>query len=140
MWNKKLEQAMSKLDEDDISREVTIKLMPDVEAPAKQITSLESETQSEEAMPEKKEPEKETVQVPAGVTTPAEKIRHEWYQTGDHVVLTLYVKGVPKDRAAIDIKERTVRQKTFNYTQRCLPLARCRSASRFRPETTLSLT
>lgn len=44
-----------------------------------------------------------------GVQTPANKIRHEWYQTADTVVVTLLAKGVPKDQTTIDIRERSVR-------------------------------
>jgi suppressor of G2 allele of SKP1 len=34
--------------------------------------------------------------------TPAAKIRHDWYQTTDNVVLDILAKGVPKDTATID--------------------------------------
>ncbi|KAI9844860.1 MAG: hypothetical protein M1838_002002 [Thelocarpon superellum] len=43
-----------------------------------------------------------------GVQTPASKIRHEWYQTPDKVVVTLLVKGVPKHQAAIELHEDAV--------------------------------
>lgn len=36
------------------------------------------------------------------------KVRHEWYQSGETVVVTLYVKGVPKDKVAIELKEDSV--------------------------------
>ncbi|KLJ11979.1 hypothetical protein EMPG_09620 [Blastomyces silverae] len=35
----------------------------------------------------------------------ATNVRHEWYQTHDTVVITLYAKGVPKEKAEIDIQE-----------------------------------
>ncbi|EGE83048.1 SGT1 and CS domain-containing protein [Blastomyces dermatitidis ATCC 18188] len=38
----------------------------------------------------------------APITT---KVRHEWYQTHDTVVITLYAKGVPKEQADVDIQE-----------------------------------
>ncbi|MCJ1324358.1 hypothetical protein MMC10_001020 [Thelotrema lepadinum] len=38
------------------------------------------------------------------VQTPPSKIRHEWYQTPDAIILSLMVKGVPKDKANIDIQ------------------------------------
>ncbi|OJD19193.1 hypothetical protein AJ78_00806 [Emergomyces pasteurianus Ep9510] len=41
-----------------------------------------------------------TPQAPA-----ATNVRHEWYQTHDTVVVTLYAKGVPKEKADIDIQE-----------------------------------
>jgi suppressor of G2 allele of SKP1 len=40
--------------------------------------------------------------------TPVDKIRHEWYQNSDHVYFTLLAKGVPKDKAQIDIKPRSL--------------------------------
>ncbi|KAJ5145858.1 uncharacterized protein N7515_000422 [Penicillium bovifimosum] len=33
------------------------------------------------------------------------KPRHEWYQSQDSVVVTLYVKGIAKDSVAVDLKE-----------------------------------
>jgi suppressor of G2 allele of SKP1 len=36
------------------------------------------------------------------------KVRHEWYQSSDTVTLTLYAKGVPKDKADIEINEQSV--------------------------------
>ncbi|KAJ5304306.1 D-site 20S pre-rRNA nuclease [Penicillium atrosanguineum] len=39
--------------------------------------------------------------------TPAvpEKVRHEWYQSQDSVVVTLYVKNVPKGKVETDLKD-----------------------------------
>ncbi|KGO65309.1 Uncharacterized protein PITC_015770 [Penicillium italicum] len=34
-----------------------------------------------------------------------EKIRHEWYQSQDAVVVTLYVKGIPSESVEVDLKE-----------------------------------
>ncbi|GFF40440.1 lanosterol synthase [Aspergillus lentulus] len=34
-----------------------------------------------------------------------EKVRHEWYQSHDSVVVTLYVKGVPKDSVDTELKD-----------------------------------
>jgi suppressor of G2 allele of SKP1 len=36
------------------------------------------------------------------------KIRHEWYQNAHSVIITLYAKGVPKDKTQIDIQEDAV--------------------------------
>ncbi|KAI9825713.1 MAG: hypothetical protein M1826_006897 [Phylliscum demangeonii] len=44
----------------------------------------------------------------AGVQTPASKIRHEWYQTAQTVVVTLFVKGLTRDHADVEILERSV--------------------------------
>jgi suppressor of G2 allele of SKP1 len=40
--------------------------------------------------------------------TPADKIRHDWYQNNDKVYFTLLAKGVPKDKATIDIQPRSL--------------------------------
>ncbi|KAF3919149.1 hypothetical protein ABW21_db0208379 [Orbilia brochopaga] len=45
---------------------------------------------------------------PQGVTTPADKIRHEWYQTNTSVNVSLFVKGVPKDEATVELEERSL--------------------------------
>ncbi|KAJ9368223.1 hypothetical protein DTO282F9_8444 [Paecilomyces variotii] len=39
---------------------------------------------------------------------PASKVRHEWYQSNDSVVLTLYVKGVPKDEVEVEFKDDSI--------------------------------
>ncbi|KAL4801571.1 hypothetical protein BDV18DRAFT_74096 [Aspergillus unguis] len=44
---------------------------------------------------------------PAPAQTP-EKIRHEWYQSNDSVVVTLYAKGVNKDSVDADLKSDSV--------------------------------
>ncbi|KAJ6261565.1 hypothetical protein Dda_4235 [Drechslerella dactyloides] len=45
---------------------------------------------------------------PQGVTTPADKIRHEWYQTSTSVSVSLFVKGVPKDEATVELEDRSL--------------------------------
>ncbi|KAJ5495205.1 hypothetical protein N7539_000321 [Penicillium diatomitis] len=37
-----------------------------------------------------------------------QKVRHEWYQSQDSVVVTLYVKGVPKDTVELELQETSV--------------------------------
>lgn len=45
---------------------------------------------------------------PPSTTSTVTKIRHEWYQNPQNVTLTLYAKGVAKDKAQIDIKDDSV--------------------------------
>jgi suppressor of G2 allele of SKP1 len=40
--------------------------------------------------------------------TPKEKIRHEWFQSGSTVTITIFAKGVPKEQAEINIEEGSV--------------------------------
>lgn len=42
--------------------------------------------------------------------TPANKIRHDWYQNSEKIYITVLAKGIPKDKASIDINELSVRQ------------------------------
>lgn len=37
-----------------------------------------------------------------------EKVRHEWYQSRDSVVVTLYVKGIAKDSVNVELKDDSV--------------------------------
>ena len=49
--------------------------------------------------------------LPATVSTtpaPPQKIRHEWYQNSQAVILTIYAKGVQKERVETDIQEDSV--------------------------------
>ena len=48
----------------------------------------------------------------------ADKVRHEWYQTTDTVVVTIYVKGVPKDSVDVEFKEDSVQSLSHPV---CLP-------------------
>lgn len=51
-----------------------------------------------------------TISTPKEVTvsTPPSQIRHDWYQSTDTVTLSLMVKGVPKDRAIIEIENNSI--------------------------------
>lgn len=41
-------------------------------------------------------------------TAPPQKIRHEWYQNNQNVLITIYAKGVAKDKIEVDIEEDSV--------------------------------
>ncbi|KAF3932949.1 hypothetical protein ABW20_dc0102054 [Dactylellina cionopaga] len=136
-WLKKLEMELSKILDDDVRREVTVKELPDVEIPkaskaaAKPATAAAAAASGgggdsgriEELPDDYEEPKKDKGKAPAapapeepkqappppvGVTTPADKIRHEWYQTNTSVTVSLFVKGVPKEETAVEIEERSL--------------------------------
>ena len=44
--------------------------------------------------------------------TPTNKIRHEWYQNSENIYVTIFAKGVPKEKVNIEINEHSVRQHT----------------------------
>lgn len=111
VWKSKLDMQLAKVDEDDVMREVTVKQIPDVELP-KATTPVVQARKDSNATPQeagnRPPPPLLPPPVTEGVITPPSKIRHEWYQTATHIVLTIYVKGVPKDKTLIDIKEKSV--------------------------------
>ncbi|KAK6534076.1 hypothetical protein TWF281_005414 [Arthrobotrys megalospora] len=123
-WQKKLEVDLSKILDDDVRREVTVTELPEREipkpskaaAPAKS-TSEQSAGESskvKEEEPKKKEEEPKPVAEapkptpPAGVSTPADKIRHEWYQTANSVTVSLFVKGVPKESTTVELESNSL--------------------------------
>ena len=45
---------------------------------------------------------------PSSAPAAPAKVRHEWYQSQDSVVVTLYVKGIPKDSVEAELKDDSV--------------------------------
>lgn len=106
VWKSKLDMQLAKVDEDDVMREVTVKQIPDVELPNDTTPVIQTGKDSD-AVPQEAG-NRPPPPVTEGVITPPSKIRHEWYQTTTHIVLTIYVKGVPKVKTLVDIKEKSV--------------------------------
>ncbi|KAG0640133.1 hypothetical protein HOY80DRAFT_885213 [Tuber brumale] len=106
IWKNKIEIQLSKLDDDDPAREVTVSEVPDAEVP---IPRKQKEPAPVSLSGDDKVAS-DTVPPPpvTGVSTPASRIRHEWYQTASQVVLTIYVKGVPTDKATVEINSESV--------------------------------
>jgi len=106
IWKNKIEIQLSKLDHDDPTREVTVSEVPDAEAPTPE---KQNEPVSVSLSKEDNSASTTAPLPPApGVSTPTSRIRHEWYQTASQVVLTIYVKGVPKDKAIVEIDSDSV--------------------------------
>ncbi len=93
---KQNQMKMDKLPEDDENRKVTVTETPDAEGadtkPTKSTTA----------------PAAAAAAAAPPAQTPKEKIRWEWYQNTDHVYFTLLAKGVAKEKAHIDIQERSL--------------------------------
>ncbi|KAL1304182.1 hypothetical protein AAFC00_000606 [Neodothiora populina] len=99
IWENKISSKLDSIGEDDAQREVTVKETPGKAAS----TSTNSTTAPSQPSPASKDaPANVTA---ASVQTPANKIRHDWYQSSDNVTFTLLVKGAPKDEAIVDIQE-----------------------------------
>ncbi|KAI4201339.1 MAG: hypothetical protein LQ346_002187 [Caloplaca aetnensis] len=107
IWEMKLDGKLKNLDGSDDKVRATVQQYPNVEVPAakeaKKVTTATTVKPADSASPDTQVSAKSV-----GVQTPASKIRHEWYQTNETVVVSLFAKGVPKDKATIDIQDRSV--------------------------------
>ena len=97
IWESKVATKMAAMDGENA---VTIKEIPDEEeTPVTTQTKKVESTSTSATTP---------AQPTAAAQTPADKIRHDWYQNNNKVYFTLLAKGVPKDKAIIDIQPRSL--------------------------------
>jgi suppressor of G2 allele of SKP1 len=101
IWEAKVQQRLKTLEEGDERATVTVKKDPDVALP-------KPESSTPAATVVKSTTTKPAVTVTAIKPTPADKIKHDWYQNAEKVYLTLLAKGVPKDDTVIEIKPQSV--------------------------------
>lgn len=92
VWNAKVAAKLKDIPEGNEQRTVTAQEVPDVELP------------KSDEKPAPKETTATTAPKPI-VPTPADKIKHDWYQNNETVTFTLLAKGVPKDKATVDISK-----------------------------------
>jgi len=110
IWETKVEGKLKGLDEGAQAREVTIADVPDVKLPS-QGDKLQGKRDSKvDESSQRTVPENKANVGPNIVQTPANKIRHEWFQTADTVTIELFAKGVPKDskEKIVDIEQHSV--------------------------------
>ncbi|KAL9101736.1 MAG: hypothetical protein Q9163_003034 [Psora crenata] len=107
IWEMKVDGKLKSLEDGEERAKVTIKEVPEIEVP-----------KAEEAKPSERKagpqptnghsnghlPASTAAVVPQSVQTPPNKIRHEWYQQNDAVIVSLFAKGIPKDKVAVDIQ------------------------------------
>lgn len=134
MWEEKVKSKIQALEEGDDARKITVKEVPDLKI-AKS-TAAKPETEKAPAKPHDVQvgttkstaedtnlngtaitttssgTHQTTSQTSEGAQTPANKIRHEWYQNNETVYVTLFAKGVPKDKATVDIEAGSVSHNT----------------------------
>lgn len=111
IWEKKVEGKLKGLGAGANGREVTVKDVPDVELPSLGTKVREKKDDKMEENSKKAADESNVDVIAVAVQTPANKIRHEWYQTADHVTIELFAKGVPRDsdKQIVDIEHQSVR-------------------------------
>lgn len=98
MWESKVNTKISAMEGSTV---VTVKETPE----EKEDTTVASPPKKADTTPTTTST---PAQPPAVNQTPADKIRHDWYQNNDKVYFTLLAKGVPKDKAIIDIQPRSL--------------------------------
>lgn len=111
IWEKKVEVKLKELDEGAEAREVTIADVPDVKLPPPPVEKLQGRRDPKvEEISQKTTPDSKANVGADIVQTPANKIRHEWFQTADTVTIELFAKGVAKDskEKIVDIEEQSV--------------------------------
>ena len=113
IWDMKIAGKMKLMEEGDERTTVSVKENPDLEIPKgnTEKKAVEQPEKKDEANNHKSTNGANTtgaLKQSDGVQTPVSKIRYEWYQTQDTVVVTLFCKGIPKDKATIDIKQNSL--------------------------------
>ncbi|KAI4247924.1 MAG: hypothetical protein LQ352_006054 [Teloschistes flavicans] len=107
IWEAKTANKLKALTEDDEKAKITVQRIAQIQVPSPKAQTVNlPESSTETAKHPSESAEKPSK--PDTVQTPANKIRHEWYQTHDNVVVSLFAKGIPKDKTNIDIQARSL--------------------------------
>jgi len=105
LWEGKLKSKMEAIkNPEDVKLRVTVEETPSLK------TSEDEETNPPKAT-ESSVTDTDAISssfVQATTQTPADKIRHEWYQNNDNVIISLMAKGVPKDGTSVEIQADSV--------------------------------
>ncbi|OAL04348.1 SGS-domain-containing protein [Phaeosphaeriaceae sp. SRC1lsM3a] len=102
IWEMKVAAKLKDLSEDDEKRKVTVKKVPDVEAPTAQASASASKAAAASTTKAPSEGPKPVV------PTPANKIKHDWYQSNDSVTVNILAKGAPKDATSVEFDKDTL--------------------------------
>lgn len=100
-WSAMIASKVKTLGEDHEKMQVTVKEIPDLDLEALKVGTSGPATLNTNAAPS-------TTKPAPPQQTPVGKIRHDWYQNNQNIYLTLLAKGVPQDKAVIDITERSM--------------------------------
>lgn len=98
IWVPRNDMKIAELGEDHEKVAVTVKEVPDIEAP--------KESASDQATSQNGAANKPGA--PAVQQTPVDKIRHDWYQNNQNVYFTLLAKGVPEPQTQVNFTERSM--------------------------------
>jgi CS domain. len=121
----KVDRKMKELSEGDVKANVSITEYPkDVTVPSELQLKAELAGKLEKPAPAAEQSVQQNAPAASGaasdVPKPAassaappatavpEKVRHEWYQSHNAIVVTLYVKNIPKDKVETELKDESV--------------------------------
>ena len=110
IWEMKIAGKLKGLGEEDDRLRVTIKEVPEVEVPtapeSKKVEKKAEEPKQADGTSKAEDAQASATSAPQAqvVQTPPSQIRHEWFQQHDSVIVSLFAKGIPKDKAIVDIK------------------------------------
>ena len=129
IWMLKVRRKLGELEEEDVKKAVSVAEYPngihvpsekelraeweklksgEVAAGTASPASQEASEISSSAKPKENGPEtQQSENSPIAPVLP-EKVRHEWYQSQDAVVVTLYAKGIAKDKVEVELKDNLV--------------------------------
>ena len=108
IWEKKVAEKLKDLPEDNPKREVTILEIPEDKTSDTDEGKTSAHTKDTSTGLSEQAKIATAASKTEGVQTPADKIKHDWYQNNENVYFTLLVKGVPKERASVDIHPRSL--------------------------------
>jgi suppressor of G2 allele of SKP1 len=103
MWQAQVTSKLNGLDKDDEMAKVSVEKLPNVQIPDPEKESkatIKSDGKSASSS------ESKGVSVPA--QTPASKIKYDWYQNQSKIYFSLLAKGVPKDKAVVEIQGHSI--------------------------------
>lgn len=111
IWQVKVDAKLKALEEGDEKGQETIAEKPDVKLPEqhaeKRVVQKEKNADTDStthaSTAAAAAPQTPAVQ-PESVQTPASKIRHEFFDRSDSIGISLFAKGIPKDKAVVEIK------------------------------------
>ena len=107
IWTKKIEAKMKETQKSEsvIERQYSKEEIPDMIAKSKKSATI---TDSNVLAKAENAEQLQNACLVNSTQTPADKIRHEWYQNANNIYLTILAKGIAKDKTNIDILERSV--------------------------------
>ncbi|KAJ5191491.1 uncharacterized protein N7498_010476 [Penicillium cinerascens] len=124
IWLAKVNRKIDELPEGDDKTKVSVVEYPkDVEIPSKERLEAELAGKLGKSVLANEESTKQTPSAPSAASdapkptassaarsapVAPEKVRHEWYQSQNSVVVTLYAKGIPKDKVETELKDDSI--------------------------------